>query len=356
MELAAYNTSTAATAWSLSLLSRGTQYEARVWTTMSTSTLASTSVQYASVTFTTADCGSPACQGDGTCALVGASSVCSCGNICGLNCPVHNGTVCGGKGSCTTAVAPSAAWWFPEGSTLGSDEVARVEVGTGESFCDCDGGFVGRPCSVDCGRAGDTLCSGHGMCTRDGCVCDGSFAGADCSAPCAGGCSDTAVCTTSSPSSAEQVCACPSDTTPVRLSNGETSVPLECHSTAECVEQAGGDVCSGHGTCSATVVQDTGRVEASCQCDAGYAGTYCGVGCQERFGLVCSGRGTCSAQGGDGGSGVCVCDFGYGGQVRWVALVELLGTSFNRCFVQACADPVASDFRGASDSYLKLNM
>ena len=152
MELAAYNTSTAATAWSLSLLSRGTQYEARVWTTMSTSTLASTSVQYASVTFTTADCGSPACQGDGTCALVGASSVCSCGNICGLNCPVHNGTVCGGKGSCTTAVAPSAAWWFPEGSTLGSDEVARVEVGTGESFCDCDGGFVGRPCSVDCGR------------------------------------------------------------------------------------------------------------------------------------------------------------------------------------------------------------
>ena len=115
-------------------------------------------------------------------------------------------------------------------------------------------------------------------------------------------------------------------------------------------------MCSGHGTCSATVVQDTGRVEASCQCDAGYAGTYCGVGCQERFGLVCSGRGTCSAQGGGGGSGVCVCDFGYGGQVRWVALVELLGTSFNRCFVQACADPVASDFRGASDSYLKLNM
>ena len=255
------------------------------------------------------------------------------GPDCGRRCPAH----CGGHGACAT------------GTTAGGE-------------CECVRGWAGAQCTVECPGGAAMVCSGHGVCLRDGtCECarsvaSGFWAGAECLecaaghaapdclyrcpvGPAGGVCSDRGECRAGR-------CACDAGACGRACEHrGAVCAAIQCPDpthfgpacVAACPRNALGLVCGGHGLCEAGrngtglclcagawsgpecdvpcpgvphVCSSHGFCHAGtrgCACVSGFVGPDCGLQCPGGWQTPCGGHGVCNA------SANCTCDAGYDG-------------------------------------------
>ena len=347
------------------------------------------------------------CAGHGVCVVSnGTAAACACaasdtaghwqgsgcdvcavgwrGAACTTRCPTDPATrlVCGGSGACApdgtcrcfngtcgaacerapedcarVSACPPGRW----GPTC-TGRCACAPAGTcddgpfGSGRCRCREDWAGPRCAVHCDRP----CGGHGACDfRTGqCRCRGGWRspaqGPACSAPCPG--------------------------------HGSCSGHGHCTATAECVCEAGyggvgcqtvcprsprGDLCGGHGTCSAATSgcacdasPATGfwagpqcadcaagyagpacrarcvfgvAVGGQCVCRAGYVGPDCSSACPAPGQRPCSGHGVCAtAWNGSAAAAVCRCERGYVGPA---CAAECPGGAASPCSGHGRCDP-----------------
>ena len=279
------------------------------------------------------------------------------GETCSLECPVFQGRICNGIGTCTANAtcdcdsgaggrhfAGPACDACAPGFTgaacdlrCPADGQGRVCAGVGECradagvpVCDCQRGFHGATCEAECPGGALLPCTGHGVCSSGVCACNasattGHWAGANCST-CVPGWSGSA-CDIPCPVGPDGVpcsgyecrqgqCMCALVQPPkcglacnVSWEDCQAFVCPEGWYGPDCGfacpgADAAQGVCSGHGSCLARVY-GTGL----CACDTGYAGDKCQWGCPTTSeGAVCSGHGLCTEL-----AAGCVCFEGYGG-------------------------------------------
>ena len=224
---------------------------------------------------------------------------------CGLPCPGGAARPCAGHGRCDDGVA-------------------------GAGRCECDVGYAGPDCGIACpGLAEGLLCNGHGQCDAasgacrcapgnavaghwagPGCqTCAEGWSGAACATACPRGRGAGAVC------SARGVCvdgrcACDGDA----CGGACEQSGAVCRGCApgrwgsDCAGECPGGAaapCSGHGLCL-----DGAAGSGLCLCDAGYGGGDCGAACPVGAGGAhCAGHGVC-----DGATARCRCDAGFAGR------------------------------------------
>ena len=278
------------------------------------------------------------CAGHGTCAPKARVAVCTCvagyaGAACATECPGGAMDPCSGHGRCVAATATcscdsassSGYWggakcdacalgWSGKGCNIPCPVSARGVPCSGarcwRGTCICDAGACGSSCNVtgsacdalvcptglwgpNCGNTcpGGTgsVCSGHGICHRNGaCECVSGWAGEACREVCPGG--------TAAPCSGHGVCV-------------QATALCECqatYATVACAVQCpvvAGEACAGHGAC-----RDGAASDGACVCDPGYATTSCSTLCpgtvrRGNVTDVCSGHGLC-----DPATAACACD------------------------------------------------
>ncbi len=256
--------------------------------------------------------------GHGTCTVVNSQPTCTCdtgytGTNCGT-CDAANHYIASNANPGTCILDPC------RNQTCSNHGTCSLSA-TDTAVCTCATGYAGTTCNA-CDTANGYIastvmpgtcilnpclsqtCSGHGTCSvvndAAACTCATGWTGPTCST-CATGYTGT------------NCDAC--DTANGYIAS--TVTPGTCILTP-CLSQT----CSGHGTCS--VVNDA----AACTCDTGYAGTTCST-CDTAGGYVasnanpgtcivnpctastCSGHGTCSLTLLDDPQ--CTCDAGYVG-------------------------------------------
>lgn len=142
-------------------------------------------------------------------------------SLLSTSCPLgSNGMMCSGQGICFAGgVCRCDTYW--EGTACDqSINVCSVSCGDHGTcvfdFCECESGWFGIQCDLQCEGDGGVICSGHGTCSNnaDSCTCDTEWTGDICDSTCA---------------------------------------------------DVDGVVCSGHGIC----------VSGECKCDALYFGSMC---------------------------------------------------------------------------------
>lgn len=272
------------------------------------------------------DCSTPcprgpnleSCSGHGVCNQVDSRCMCEryfAGPACLLSCPVNQGLVCSGYGSCR-------------------------EGADGDGLCVCQEGYSGHFCNETCLSA-ERPCSGRGVCAFDGkCRCFGDlvvgfWAGSSC---------ETCLTPWSGPECNRK---CPSNSNFTQCSgHGECNAnTLQCACTSsrnlgywggpDCADCADGYYglnctnecvggacmgCSGHGKCNSGMA-GTGQCECfrnattgvwsdsfCSSCDVNYFGENCTSRCPQLNGVTCP-NGLCSF--GILGTGLCLCNVGY---------------------------------------------
>ena len=136
--------------------------------------------------------------------------------------------------------------------------------------CQCDTGFSGPTCNVECPKHDGVYCGGNGMCFEGKCECENGFSGTACEFTCPNQCSGKGLC---SVSENEAVCVCNDK---YRGDHCQYLCP-------------GLSVCSGRGTCGSL---------GECTCVDGWEGSACNCNAA----TTCNGRGTCMSD------GSCICD------------------------------------------------
>jgi hypothetical protein len=263
----------------------------------------------------------------GTCHPQTAQCLCNgtnTGVACDIPCPMHNGLVCGGTGTCVSDGYQAGCKCFPYYGGVSCNETCTghrtqcsghgICMRTG--FCSCtetnatgywagDGNcstcsqeYNGANCLQQCARGSNGLqCSGHGICVGTTCSCfsgrnqsgEGAWSGAvcdqcfpgffgeNCTGECPGG--------WCSPCGLQGVC-----------SQGVNGTGLCTCNTSDTLGSFGGASCSA--------------------CAAGFYGSNCTSMCPKSASpanaslmVVCGGRGTCSD--GFNGTGVCSCSVGF---------------------------------------------
>lgn len=265
-----------------------------------------------------------ACSGNGACSAAtdGKSATCACkvgfkGAACDKSCPVADGKVCSGYGSCALDKFGAATCTCEKGRHGASCELTCPRSATGlvcsnagacvvlagKAACACENGNLGALCEHKCpGLVGGRTCSGHGSCMLNAsaksknkaqCTCKDAFGGKDCLLEC-------------KTDAAGRAC----------------SGKGKCGAKGKCVCQPGfqGDicehecpmfqlkVCGGRGKCQPT----QGGGKATCACEQSFQGPACGATCPTAGGSICSGRGTCKYDGVAMAS-TCACNEGYKG-------------------------------------------
>mmetsp|Transcript_34367 Transcript_34367/g.67157 ORF Transcript_34367/g.67157 Transcript_34367/m.67157 type:complete len:309 (+) Transcript_34367:2-928(+) len=110
------------------------------------------------------------CSGRGVCKESGRC-VCAAGYLgssCQLECPGmdDDGMFCSGRGNCT--LKP------------GVDQ-KTLSMGKVPGECECEYGFIGRLCHLECPGGSGNVCSGNGLCLEDGqCQCLAGYGGERC--------------------------------------------------------------------------------------------------------------------------------------------------------------------------------
>jgi hypothetical protein len=140
-------------------------------------------------------------------------------NLLSTTCPLGaNSLMCSGHGICFEGgVCRCDTYW--DGSTcdvnLNTCSVSCGDHGTCVfDYCECESGWFGDECNLQCEGDGGVICSGHGTCESGVCSCETAWTGDLCDSTCA---------------------------------------------------DVAGVVCSGHGVC----------VSGECKCDALYYGSAC---------------------------------------------------------------------------------
>ncbi|CUE73902.1 Hypothetical protein, putative [Bodo saltans] len=242
-----------------------------------------------------------------------------------VQCPtsITDTTVCSGNGKCN---------WSTGTCNCKRNDVDGYWQGDACQYC-LDAYANSTSCRSACplGETEQLVCSGHGVCSDGTCVqCDVPYTGSSCSTLCpqstAGVCNGHGVC------DFDGQCLCSGNWTgDICSACAEGWVGANCEQ--KCLSSAAG-ICNGHGECLPStpggIVPDAA---AGCLCDANYCGSSCEASgnecfaCSETYlyGPTCSGyclgissdrTKTCSGNGycqnGTAGSGLCVCDSGYG--------------------------------------------
>eukprot|EP00760_Papus_ankaliazontas_P026771 PhM_4_TR3073/c0_g2_i1/m.102582 len=261
------------------------------------------------------------------------------GSKCTLQCPGGSCRACSGHGACSQGVRG-------DGKCLCYANIANG-YWTGERCSTCVSGYWGRSCTQSCprGQAG-SVCSGRGTCD------DGTLGSGTCM------CHDTpsgrwggSNCGTCRAGYFGPVCIdiCPRDPTYVHCADLKTTATCVANTrctwttaTTSCEQKP----CSGHGTCNDGVL-GTGK----CQCDQGYAGPYCTVACPVgTTGLRCNGHGTCNIA---DDVGYCVCNAHFTGKSCSECEIGLWGSECDKeC--GAGAGLAQAQCRTTPDPYLCL--
>jgi len=256
------------------------------------------------------------CSGKGECIVERGTATCVCqegfiGAACHLVCPgAEDQSVCNQKGHC------------------------KHNHEETKSKCVCNDGFLGVGCDKECpGLQEDgTVCNGHGKCSEgeegqpNKCQCDPGFLGDACDVKCpldkfGNICAGAGQCKAKTyddgVEGAECLCA------PGRVNyNCDIACPANSQD---------GTVCSGHGVCDVQQTTDSyGNValNAVCKCENNFLGEDCFHGCPTVSGNTeaCSGHGACSLV---GGTAVCNCANGWGGDKCWERVCGSKKSFFN---------------------------
>ncbi|CUI14594.1 GPI-anchored surface protein, putative, partial [Bodo saltans] len=217
------------------------------------------------------------CSGHGECSSgMGGSGICLCDVGYGLAdcsglCPRDNqGNICGGT------------------TNGGSCDIATAQ-------CQCNGTNTGVACDIPCPIYNGQVCGGRGSCVSDGyssgCACFPYFGGAACNETCTG---HTAQCSGHGQCEKSGFCLCAeSNQTGFWAGDGNCSTCSQEYNGANCIQQcargANGLQCSGHGTCVGTMCfcfsgsnptdQGAWSGEVCDQCFPGYFGANCTSEC-----------------------------------------------------------------------------
>ena len=264
----------------------------------------------------------------------GATAVCSGRGTCDGG---QNGT---GVCSCTAPyydsdcglLCPSGSWNYTTGSCqLGDLSNCRNGVVVGTT-CNCDTGWRGRLCDVQCPGLNATAqeCAGHGQCSTAGtCGCDVGYAGYDpgtrlvaCNTICPGivpAGASLSVCSGHGDCAGDATCTCAANAQQGYWAGSacERCAPewLGVFCLLQCPKDTLGQNCSSHGQCIGESPECTCDLTAATgywdgticdSCSAGYWGANCSAMCPGS-GCVCSGRGTCFN--GAAGNGTCRCEY-----------------------------------------------
>ena len=278
------------------------------------------------------------CSGHGLCH---DNATCTCdprygGPACSVLCPHDDaGLVCGGHGGCGAGTGACACHADPVRGFWGGSACTACAAGYFGAQCDrvcvhgvtlqgqclCAGlGWYGVDCAQACPGGASSPCNGHGTCDDGGtgagtCRCNPGYAGADCRLECAGGaanpCSGHGVC-----AMADGTCVCQDN---VAGHYGGAACErckaryLGPQCDLRCPEGGTGEVCGGHGVCTAAGTCSCGadaakgfwQGQACDACQPGYWGADCRLECPGGACNPCAGHGTCS----DGihGAGTCAC-------------------------------------------------
>ena len=295
------------------------------------------------------------CSGHGVCddGVAGYGNCTSCtfgwsGPECGYPCPGYQTPigVCGNHGSC---------YWddFRLTANCLCSQDSTVGYWSGDTCSSCSDGYYSSTCTQKCPGSG-TPCSGRGVTAScdvitGHCVCQSGWAGKGCEVECAGGaitpCSNHGTC-----SILTGKCSCHTSQTKgywtgvacdrchPNYMSPDTGCHYQCPLAAPCVGCTP-IPCSGYGQCVPAL---NGSAVAVCITCSDYATQRCGNACQDsgpaicqrhmcsgaRWGsqcqnwcpgasadapLPCSNHGLCDQ--GKAGSGQCVCDSGYVGDI-----------------------------------------
>ena len=323
-----------------------------------------------------------ACSGAGVCADGRAGSgACTCdggfvGVACERECPRGaGGAPCHGHGACAWDASAQAAacvchagaavgYWGGDGcgtcgrGYYGPECVEQCPGGAarpcsahgtcrdgvaGDGGCACAAGYAGPECGIACpGLSDGAVCGGHGRCAAatGACVCSADPSGGYWAGPRCGVCAEGwagPACATACPRAAsgavcgargacvDGACVCAGDAcgAACELSGADCTRCDRGRWGADCQWECPGGAataCRGHGRCL-----DGAAGSGLCVCDAGYGTPDCGRACPSGdWGALCSGHGTCSAA-----TALCRCDAGYAGEACGVACARAEGIASN---------------------------
>eukprot|EP00906_Rhabdomonas_costata_P038727 RCo054773 len=212
----------------------------------------------------------------------------------GPNCPLSGGVACAGHGVCDSVSGTcSCLCGLNNGYWMGS-------------ACDqCQPGYYGSACSLECQGGAATPCNLNGTCfsgvTGNGtCVCKTAFRGAACQYLCP---------TVTTSAGAVLVC-----------SGGNNT----CNSVGQCVCNGGvgswlsncsdcasgyyGSSCTGVCKCVRGTCNSGSQGNGSCTCEYLYTGTLCNLVCPSGTLGICSGHGACVPNGDPLTASTAVCN------------------------------------------------